>query len=125
VESIPDAPSARREREAVRDYISAAPAVPQPPAPAAQISSTPPKGTSKAPTQRQNIQAIGELIKQLLAAGVDLKTIQARMKTLTGCENRAQLNGGQAVVLIEEFESWLDVLEGDAEGFEEVEGGAE
>ena len=123
VDSIPGAqrqPATENlQTEAVQDYISAAPAAqPLPPAVAAQTAHQPPSGTTKVPTVRENANAIGELIKQLQAAGVDLKVIQARMKALTGCSNRGDLNNGQAVVVLEEFESWLDVLEGNEAGFE-------
>ena len=117
VDSVPGAQRAPAseslQAEALQDYISAAPAAQQPvPAAAQTVKASPPatKPQRKA-TQRDNILAIGELIKQLLAAGIDLKTIQARMQTLTGCDKREQLNAGQAIVLIEEFESWLDVLD--------------
>ena len=85
-----------KQTHAVEDYISAAPAV------------APPRRNLK---QKDNVAAVGELIRDLMTAGIDASVIQQRMKALTGCEKRSELNEGQAVVVIEEFESWLDVLD--------------
>lgn len=89
-----------RQAKAVQDFIS-------PAMPAKQVLPGRNLGL------KDNIAAIGELIQQLRTAGVNLNVIQARMKTLTGQDKRKDLNEGQAVVVIEEFESWLDVLDQD------------
>ena len=97
-----------RQARAVQDYIS--PAMP---------AEKPPTGLSvqaKGTGSKDNIAAIGELIRDLRTAGIEMPVIQQRMKSLTGCEKRSELNDGQAVVVIEEFESWLDVLDDPAYG---------
>jgi hypothetical protein len=97
-----------RQARAVQDYIS--PAMPAQNAPTGL--SVQAKGTGS----KDNISAIGELIRDLRTAGIAMPVIQQRMKALTGCEKRSELNDGQAVVVIEEFESWLDVLDDPAYG---------
>lgn len=123
VEDIP-----HKQREAVKDYISAAPpanALPPAPPPVADSSSTPDTRSPRRakPYSRNerndNVQAIGELIKELQALGIGLDTIQAEMKRLTGCNKRAELNGGQAIVVIEAFEEWISTLTDNALAAEE------
>lgn len=92
-----------RQARAVQDYIS--PAMP------AENCATGVSVQGKGTGSKDNIAAIGELIRDLRTAGIAMPVIQQRMKSLTGCEKRSELNDGQAVVVIEEFESWLDVLD--------------
>jgi hypothetical protein len=114
--------TADRQREAVQDYISAAPAAQRP-------IEQEPKTVAIAPPKRNvradNIAAIGELIKSLQARGIGLDTIQTRMYNLTGCSKRAELNGGQAVVVIEELAEWLQVLDEEGEPVPSGEEGAD
>lgn len=63
-----------------------------------------------------NVHIVGELVRDLIKAGIPATTVQAKMKHITGCEKRAELNDGQAIAVIEEFEQWLDVLDDPAVG---------
>lgn len=94
----------QRQARAVEDYIS-------PAMPAENRATSSPAQPRRSQQNKENATAIGDLIRDLVRAGVDTTTIQQRMKALTGCEKRSELNEGQATLVIEEFEQWLDVLD--------------
>lgn len=59
---------------------------------------------------------LNNLIRELQSLGVSNADIQARMRDLVGVDNRADLNEGQMVACIEEFEDWAARLELDRKG---------
>jgi len=116
VESMGLSPE-RREEEALKNYLPASTPPPAPPTVSGppKLHPAPPK--PKPPTRPakyvglDNVAALGELIRELRARGIPIDDIQARMKKVTGCTKRAELNGGQAVAALEEFEEWITELD--------------
>jgi hypothetical protein len=64
----------------------------------------------------QIVTDLDRLIRELRKYGVSNADIQARMKDLVGVDKRADLNEGQMVACIEEFEDWAARLEMDRKG---------
>jgi hypothetical protein len=64
----------------------------------------------------QIVTDLDGLIRELRKYGVSNADIQARMKELVGVDKRADLNEGQMVACIEEFEDWAARLEMDRKG---------
>ncbi len=59
---------------------------------------------------------LDNLIREIRGFGISNADIQARMKDLVGVDKRADLNEGQMVACIEEFEDWAARLELDRKG---------
>lgn len=64
----------------------------------------------------QIVTDLDRLIRELRKYGISNADIQARMKDLVGVDKRADLNEGQMVACIEEFEDWAARLEMDRKG---------
>ena len=64
----------------------------------------------------QIVTDLDNLIREIRGFGISNSDIQARMKELVGVEKRANLNEGQMVACIEEFEDWAARLETRREG---------
>jgi hypothetical protein len=64
----------------------------------------------------QIVTDLDNLIREIRGFGVSNSDIQARMKDLVGVDKRANLNEGQMVACIEEFEDWAARLELDRKG---------
>lgn len=64
----------------------------------------------------QTVTDLDNLIRELRSLGVSNADIQARMQDLVGVNKRADLNEGQMVACIEEFEDWAARLELDRKG---------
>lgn len=71
--------------------------------------------TEKKPNGRekliQTVSELDKLIRELRSLGISNADIQARMKDLVGVDKRADLNEGQMVACIEEFEDWAARIE--------------
>jgi len=59
----------------------------------------------------QTVSELDKLIRELRSLGISNADIQARMKDLVGVDKRADLNEGQMVACIEEFEDWAARIE--------------
>jgi hypothetical protein len=59
----------------------------------------------------QIVTDLDNLIREIRGFGISNSDIQARMKDLVGVDKRADLNEGQMVACIEEFEDWAARLE--------------
>jgi hypothetical protein len=64
----------------------------------------------------QIVTDLDNLIREIRGFGISNADIQARMKDLVGVDKRADLNEGQMVACIEEFEDWAARLELDRKG---------
>jgi phage recombination protein Bet len=64
----------------------------------------------------QIVTDLDNLIREIRGFGISNADIQARMKDLVGVDKRADLNEGQMVACIEEFEDWAARLELDKKG---------
>jgi hypothetical protein len=64
----------------------------------------------------QIVTDLDNLIREIRGFGISNGDIQARMKDLVGVDKRADLNEGQMVACIEEFEDWAARLELDRKG---------
>jgi hypothetical protein len=64
----------------------------------------------------QIVTDLDNLIREIRGFGISNSDIQARMKDLVGVDKRANLNEGQMVACIEEFEDWAARLELDKNG---------
>jgi hypothetical protein len=64
----------------------------------------------------QIVTDLDNLIREIRGFGISNSDIQAQMKDLVGVDKRADLNEGQMVACIEEFEDWAARLELDKKG---------
>jgi hypothetical protein len=80
---------------------------------AAQTGTRPVKNVTpkKNGNGKSKTEALDNVINELRAYGASFDEIQARMKNLVGISKRADLNDGQMLTVLEDFEKWANEMD--------------